>query len=115
MAKTIGVTLSDRIVAGLVVDHKLEGGLRRFPENEEDRDALVELHTEALVETICKQVVLAANGHKDLDAVGVAVPGLIKSGVVEEAPNLPQLKGARLRDLVASQLRSHDINAPVRC
>jgi predicted NBD/HSP70 family sugar kinase len=113
MSKTIGVTLSDGIVAGLVVDHKLEGGLRRFPENEEDRDALVELHTEALVETICKEVVLAANGHKDLDAVGVAVPGLIKSGVVEEAPNLPQLKGARLRDLVASQLRSHDINAPV--
>src|SRR5580698_5587360 len=113
MSKTIGVTLSDGIVAGLVVDHKLEGGLRRFPEDEENRDALVELHTDALVETICKEVVLAANGHKDLDAVGVAVPGLIKSGVVEEAPNLPQLKGARLRDLVASQLRSHDINAPV--
>ncbi|HEY6377109.1 MAG TPA: ROK family protein [Edaphobacter sp.] len=113
MSKTIGVTLSDGIIAGLVVDHKLEGKLRRFPENEEDRDALVELHTEALVETICKEVVLAANGTKDLDAVGVAVPGLIKSGVVEEAPNLPQLKGARLRDLVASQLRSHDINAPV--
>jgi glucokinase len=113
MSKTIGVTLSDGIVAGLVVDHKLEGGLRRFPEDEENRDALVELHTDALVETICKEVVLAANGHKDLDAVGVAVPGLIKSGVVEEAPNLPQLKGARLRDLVASQLRSQEINAPV--
>ncbi len=113
MSKTIGVTLSDGIVAGLVVDHKLEGGLRRFPDNEEDRDALVELHTDALVETICKEVMLAANGHQDLDAVGVAVPGLIKSGVVEEAPNLPQLKGARLRDLVASQLRSRDINAPV--
>jgi glucokinase len=41
------------------------------------------------------------------------VPGLIRSGVVEEAPNLPQLKGARLRDLVAAQLRNHDINAPV--
>ncbi len=113
MSKTIGVTLSDGIVAGLVVDHTVEGGLRRFPEDEEDRDALVELHTDALVETICKEIVLAANGTKDLDAVGVAVPGLIKSGVVEEAPNLPQLKGARLRDLVASQLRSHDINTPV--
>ena len=113
MAKTIGVTITERIAAGLVLDHKLEGGLRRFPDNEEDRDALVELHTDALVETICKEIVLAANGHKDLDAVGVAVPGLIKSGVVEEAPNLPQLKGARLRDLVASQLRSHDFNTPV--
>lgn len=113
MSKTIGVTLSDGIVAGLVVDHKLEGALRRFPEDLEEKDALVELHTDALVETICREVVLAANGTKDLDAVGIAVPGLIKSGVVEEAPNLPQLKGARLRDLVAAQLRTHDINTPV--
>lgn len=113
MSKTIGVTLSDGIVAGLVVDHKLEGALRRFPEDIEEKDALVELHTDALVETICKEVVLAANGTKDLDAVGIAVPGLIRSGVVEEAPNLPQLKGARLRDLVAAQLRSHNINTPV--
>lgn len=113
MSKTIGVTLSDGIVAGLVVDHKLEGALRRFPEDIEEKSALVELHTEALVETICREVVLAANGTKDLDAVGIAVPGLIKSGVVEEAPNLPQLKGARLRDLVAAKLRTHDINTPV--
>ena len=113
MSKTIGVTLSDGIVAGLVVDHKLEGALRRFPEDLEEKDALVELHTDALVQTICREVVLAANGTKDLDAVGIAVPGLIKSGVVEEAPNLPQLKGARLRDLVAAQLRAHDINTPV--
>lgn len=113
MSKTIGVTLSDGIVAGLVVDHQLVGDLRRFPEDTEEKDALVELHTDALVETICKEVVLAANGTTDLDAVGIAVPGLIRSGVVEEAPNLPQLKGARLRDLVAAQLRSHDINAPV--
>ena len=33
MAKTIGVTLSERILAGLVVDHKLVGALRRFPED----------------------------------------------------------------------------------
>src|ERR1700758_2011987 len=113
MAKTIGVTLSEQVLAGLVVDHKLGGELQRFPADEDDRDALIEMHTDALVQTICEQVVAAANGEKDLVGVGVAVPGLIKSGVVEEAPNLPQLKGARLRDLVASQLRSQEINAPV--
>ena len=52
MAKTIGVTLSDGILAGLVVDHKLSGAVRRFPEDHDDEDALVELHTDALVETI---------------------------------------------------------------
>jgi predicted NBD/HSP70 family sugar kinase len=113
MAKTIGITLSEQVLAGLVVDHKLVGKLQRFPANEDERDALVEMHTDALVQTICEQVVAAANGEKDLAGVGVAVPGLIKNGVVEEAPNLPQLKGARLQDLVGGQLRERGINASV--
>lgn len=113
MAKAIGVILTEGISAGLVVDHRLQGELRRFPESEDDIDALVELHTDALVQKICEQVVLAANGANDIAAVGVAVPGLVKNGVVEEAPNLPQLKGSRMQERVAMQLRNHDINAAV--
>ena len=113
MAKTIGVTLSERIAAGLVVDHKLVGAVRRFPDEHEEDDALVELHTDALVEEICKQVLLTADGAKDLAAVGVALPGLVKNGVVEESPNLPQLKGARIQELLTTQLRSQGIEARV--
>ncbi|WP_260706654.1 ROK family protein [Edaphobacter flagellatus] len=113
MAKSVGVTLSEQIHTGFVVDHKLVGGIKRFPKDEEDYSALVELHTDALVETICDQILAAANGEKNLDAVGIAVPGLVKSGVVEEAPNLPQLKGARLRDLISMKLHDHGIAAPV--
>ena len=113
MAKTIGVILSERISAGLIVDHELVGALRRFPEDHDEQDGLVEMHTDALAQTISEQVILAANGTKDIAAVGVAVPGLVKSGVVEEAPNLPQLKGAKLGDLVATQLRSQGLDAPV--
>jgi glucokinase len=113
MAKTIGVILSERISAGLVVDHKLVGEVRRFPEDHDDEDALVEMHTDALVETICKEVLLAADGAKDIAAVGVALPGLVKNGVVEEAPNLPQLKGARIQELLATQLRNHGLGVAV--
>lgn len=113
MAKSVGVTLSEQIHTGFVVDHKLVGGLRRFPADEDDFGALVEMHTEALVETVCEQIVAAADGEKNLDAVGLAVPGLVKSGVVEEAPNLAQLKGARLRDLLSMKLHDHGIAAPV--
>jgi glucokinase len=112
MAKTIGVTVSERISVGLVVDHKLVGPVQRFPEENEEEDALVELHTDALVETICRQVVQVAGGAKDLTAIGVALPGLVKNGVVEEAPNLPQLKGARIVDLLTAQLRTHGVEAP---
>ena len=113
MAKSVGVTLSEQVHTGLVVDHKLVGGLRRFPEDEDDYGALVELHTDALVKTICEQVFAATNGETGIEAVGVAVPGLVKKGVVEEAPNLPQLKGARLKDLIEAQLKEHGITAPV--
>jgi glucokinase len=113
MAKTIGVNLSDRISAGLVVDHQLNGKVRHFPEDRDQDDALVELHTDALVEAICKQVVQVADNAQDLTAVGISLPGLVKNGVVEESPNLPQLKGARIQELLAAQLRNHGVNAPV--
>ena len=113
MAKTIGVNLSDRISAGLVVDHQLAGEVRHFPEDRDQDDALVELHTEALVERICKEVVQVAGNATDITAVGVSLPGLVKQGVVEEAPNLPQLKGARIEELLAMQLRNHSMTVPV--
>jgi glucokinase len=113
MAKTIGVILSERISAGLVVDHKLVGPVRRFPDDHDDEDALVEMHTDALVETIGKEVLLAADGATDVMAVGVALPGLVKNGVVEEAPNLPQLKGARIQELLAAYLKGHGWNVTV--
>jgi predicted NBD/HSP70 family sugar kinase len=112
MAKTIGVILSERVIAGLVVDHRLQGELCCFPANADNEYALIELHTEGLIKAICGQV-LAARGAHDISAVGVALPGLIKNGVVEEAPNLPQLKGARIAELLTAELHREGINAPV--
>ena len=104
MAKTIGVELSERVNVGLVVDHRIDGPILSFPETEDD-DGLVELHKEGLVRTICEQVILAQRG-EDIGAVGVAMPGIIKNGVVEDSPNLPQLKGARIAELLTTELRS---------
>ena len=113
MAKTIGVTVTERIQAGLVVDHKIVGDLHIFPEDHEEQDALVELHVDALVNTICDQILAAANGATDIQAVGVGLPGLVRAGVVEEAPNLPQLKGARFQELITNELASRGINTQV--
>ena len=38
-----------------------------------------------LVARQCEQVFAATNGETGIEAVGVAVPGLVKKGVVEEA------------------------------
>jgi predicted NBD/HSP70 family sugar kinase len=113
MAKIVGLTLSERVAAGLVVDHALPTGLRTFPEAHDDEYALVEMPAESIVQTLCEQVVAVAGKESSLAAVGVGVPGLVRNGVVEEAPNLPQLKGARLAEMLAAQLRNQGIEAPV--
>jgi predicted NBD/HSP70 family sugar kinase len=113
MAKLVGVTLSERISAGLVVDHKLTGPLHCFPESMEDEYALVEMPTEQIVRTLCDEVLAAAGNERDITAVGVGLPGLLKNGVVEEAPNLPQLKGARIGEQLAAALLEQGVSAPV--
>jgi predicted NBD/HSP70 family sugar kinase len=117
--QTIGVILSERIYAGLIVGHKLSGKLRCWPaepntQDSEDENSMVELPADALVQEICKLIVETAKGvESKLTAVGVALPGLVRQGVVEEAPNLPQLKGARMVDMLATCLAAHGIAAPI--
>jgi len=113
MAKNVGVMLSERVVTGLVVNNGLEGGLRYFPDEEGDEYALVEMPAEGIVEVLREQVKAVAAGQGDIAAVGVGVPGLVRNGVVEEAPNLPQLKGTRMAEMLGSALRSEGIAAPV--
>jgi glucokinase len=92
-----------------VIDHKLAGPLYQFPDDSDDQYALVEMPTEGLIRTICERVVKAADGATDITAVGVALPGLIKNGVVDDAPNLPQLKGSRVQELLTAQLHNHGL------
>ncbi len=113
MAKTIGVVISERVVAGLVVDHQLVGPLHSYPNIEDDDHSLVELHTDGLVKAVCEQIMLARDGDVGITAVGIAVPGVIRSGVVEDAPNLPQLKGARIAELLSAELKEHGLDCPV--
>ncbi len=113
MARIVGAMLSERVVAGLVVDHALTGGLRSFPKANDDEYALVEMPAESIVETLCEQVLAAAGEERGLTAVGVGCPGLVRHGVVEEAPNLPQLKGARISEMLSTHLRAQGIDVPV--
>ena len=111
MAKIIGVTLSERVQAALVVDHKLAGPLQCFPDDGgEDDGALIEMPTDDLVKMLCEQITCAAKGATDISAVGVALPGYIRNGVVEDSPNLPQLKGARIAELLTLKLAEHGLS-----
>ena len=113
MAKIIGVTLSERVQAGLVVDNKLAGPLHCFPEKEEDDSAMIEMPTDDLVKMLADQIACAAKGHDDVTAVGVALPGFVRNGVVEDSPNLQQLKGARIQELLSNKLAENGLKVSV--
>ena len=117
--EAIGVNVAERLYAGLAIDHKIQGDLLSYPpgpipQDEDEDNSLVEMPTESIIEGVCDLAMKAAQGHESrIKAVGVALPGLIRNGVVEEAPNLPQLKGARIQEMVASGLESRGLNTPV--
>lgn len=110
MAKTIGVVMTEAIRSALVDDHKITGELQRFPADTEDSGGLIEVPTDALSANICDEIRALVPEGTTIDAVGVAMPGIIRNGVVEDSPNLPQLKGARMADSIESGLKARGIN-----
>src|SRR6202522_4661979 len=113
MGRTIGVVVSSRIVAGLIKEHKLVGSLRAYPENPDDHEALLEHPFESLCHLISDQV-LALHPEGKFDAIGVAIPGIIRNGNCEDSPNLAQLKGAKVAESLAAIFQSKGIVAPVK-
>jgi glucokinase len=109
-----GVLAAERIVAGLVADGKLEAGVQHFPPLEDSDAALTSMPADAVVSAICEQIrtLCSTRGIEiaSLSGIGVGFPGIIKDGVVEESPNLLQMKGCCLSGAVRSGL---GIPAPV--
>jgi glucokinase len=117
MGRSIGVVMTNDITAGLIEDHRLIGKLRRYPEDPDELHGLVDLPTDPLVEVICDHIMaLKPEGRAEadkLDAIGIALPGIVRAGVVEDSPNLGQLKGARISQKVEAVLHARGIRAPI--
>lgn len=114
MTTAIGVVMTEHIVAGRLEEHKLTGNTLRYPEDSAEMDALTAMPGSELVELVAEQVATLAGGAENpVDAIGVAVPGVVRHGVVEEAPNLTQLKGMRLSEELGRVLAQRGIESPV--
>jgi predicted NBD/HSP70 family sugar kinase len=112
MATAIGVVITNRIVAGRLEGLQLTGKPLRHPENSDDRDGLGSVPGSELVTLLAEKITaLAAKG--PVDAIGVSIPGIIRHGVVEDSPNLPQLKGMRIAEELTAALAARGITAPV--
>ena len=111
MQRSIGVTTAEHITAGLVEGNRLVGPLHFFEEDSE-ADPLHGMPSAGIAQTIAAQITALAAGSK-IDAIGIGVPGIIRDGFIEESPNLRQLKGCHMRELVSSALREAGLDAPV--
>jgi predicted NBD/HSP70 family sugar kinase len=114
MTTAIGVVITEHIVAGRLEDQRLTGTTIRYPTSTEELDALAAIPGSELVELLATEIAtLAGRETAPVDAIGVAVPGIIRHGVVEDSPNLTQIKGMRLADELTRALSARGITAPV--
>ncbi len=114
MTTAIGVVLTEHIAAARLEDLQLAGDILHVAGSPEASDSLESVPSGELVALIAAQIAaLAAVAAHPVDAIGVAVPGIIRAGVVEESPNLQQLKGARLAAQLTAAIKQRGVAAPV--
>jgi len=117
MRRTVGVLVMEHIAVGLVEGAKVVGALNIYPQKSQTLDPLQSMPAESIVDGIRQQVEKFANGEK-IAAIGIGFPGIIRAGVVEDSPNLHQVKGfalqGALQAALASALGGKAAGVPVR-
>jgi glucokinase len=103
MGRTVGVSILDRLAAGTVQDNRLASDILRFPESDDPYDSFQVMPADEIAAHIAAQIELAAGG-EPVAAAGVGLPGIVRNGVVEESPNLVQMKGYAIHNALLSAL-----------
>lgn len=111
MGKAVGIVVTEHIAAGLVEGGRLAGEVRR-PARDEDSDFLRATPAEELIRLLAAEALKLAGG-QPLDAVGLAVPGIVRAGTIEDSPNLHQLKGLSAQPAMIDALAAAGIRSPV--
>ena len=110
--KAIGVTTAEHIATGLVDGHGLCGPIRVYRESPEI-ETLLSTPMAGIAECIAREIQAAAAGSK-VEVIGIGFPGIIRDGVIEESPNLRQLKGANICGEISAALHDLGLHVPVR-
>jgi glucokinase len=112
MPKTVGVLVMEHIAVGLVEGNKLAAPPSIYPAQGSSADALLSMPAESIGERIKQQIADVTRGQK-IEAIGLGFPGVIRNGVIEDSPNLHQVKGFHLQT-VLSAAAPGDPSVPVR-
>ena len=94
MSRTIGVLATHSIRVALVENNQLAAPALVYPERGGQGLDLKAVPADELIARIMEMIASALSG-TPVEAIGAGFPGIIRNGVIEESPNLHQLKGLR--------------------
>lgn len=110
MARSIGVVVSQHIALGLVEGHTLAGPVVVYPPDGIDADGFRGMPADELVRIQANELKALAEG-EPVEAIGLAYPGIVRAGVIEDSPNLQQLKGFPMELAMRTALAERGIHA----
>lgn len=102
MSRTIGIVAGESFAAGVVENGALVGPVRTYSGTANQSGLFQGMPVDAICESLRDEIRDVAGGQ--FEAVGLAFPGIVRNGVVEDSPNLPQVKGTNLRAALALAL-----------
>jgi predicted NBD/HSP70 family sugar kinase len=113
MSKTVGVLVMEHVAVAVVENNKVVSAVRVYPEKGGTSDALQSMPADGISECIRQQVEVIAKDSK-MTAIGLGFPGIIRDGVVEDSPNLQQMKGFHLQGALEAAFQKNGKEIPVR-
>jgi glucokinase len=111
MGRSIGVLATRHLWTGIVEGTQL-GAVRMFPEPGQPQVDLKSLHPSEIVAKIRELIGALVQGQA-IDSVGAGFPGVIRGGVIQESPNLGQLKGTHMACDLRAALLADGLDVPV--
>jgi glucokinase len=111
MPRSIGVVASRYLWAG-VVDGTTLGSVRIYPEPGDPHLDLKSLPVDEILD-IWRRQILELAGEGQVESVGAGLPGIVRCGIIEESPNLGQLKGLRVTEELGKRLKAGGLDVPV--
>lgn len=112
MALGIGILITERISAAAIADHSLVGEMKSWPEHEGTPDPLRGLPVEIIMQRV-GDLLEKLDLPEPPSYIGMGLPGIVRSGVVEDSPNLVQVKGFHVQNLLSDALESRFGKVPV--
>jgi predicted NBD/HSP70 family sugar kinase len=108
MPRSIGVVVSEHIAWGIVEGYSVRGGIVSYPHEGSGADLLHAMPCDEMVGRIADEIQALAEG-EPLEAIGVAFPGIVRAGIIQESPNLNQLKGTPMEQVMRAALTERGV------